>query len=255
MSRRPIIAVLGALLLALPVAAQAQNAAQTPLTESENPINDQGSNYDYRSYVTGITPNVPGVSLQVLEFADRLILTNHSGQTVTVLGYDKEPYGRVLANGTVQLNTRSPAYYLNQNFYGDVNVPASASSTATPDWTVVDRTGRLEWHDHRIHWMSPALPPQVKNKARRTKIFNWQVPIEVGARMATVNGELFWTPARTGAPAAAIPVLVALVLLGLLFVLFVRRRRSGAAGGGTDHPRHGDDRPRHGDDRPPKEAW
>ena len=69
MSRRPIIAALGALLLAFPVAAQAQSAAQTPLTESENPINDQGSNYDYRSYVTGITPSVPGVSLQVLEFA------------------------------------------------------------------------------------------------------------------------------------------------------------------------------------------
>jgi hypothetical protein len=131
-----------------------------------------------------------------------------------------------------------------------VNVPASASSTATPHWTVVDRTGRLEWHDHRIHWMSPVLPPQVKNKAKRTKIFNWQVPIEVGTQQATVNGELFWTPARTSAPAAAIPVLVALVLLGLLFVLFVRRRRSGAADGGT----HTDD-PSHEDDRPRKEAW
>ncbi len=76
------------------------------------------------------------------------------------------------------------------------------------------------------------------------------MPIEVGAQQATVNGELFWTPARTGAPAAAIPVLVVLVLLGLLFVLFVRRRRSGAAGGGTHT-----DEPSHGDDRPRKEAW
>jgi hypothetical protein len=241
MSSRPIvIAALGALLLwASPAAAQeARQSAtgQAPLTESENPINDQGSNYDYRSYVTGVTPNVPGVSLQVLEFADRLILTNHSGRTVTVLGYDREPYGRVLADGTVQLNTRSPAYYLNQNFYGDVNVPASASATATPHWTVVDRTGRLEWHDHRIHWMSPALPPQVKDKAKRTKIFDWRVPIEVGGQMATVNGELFWTPARTAAPAAAIPVLVALTVLGLLLVLFMRSRRRHAG-------------------VPPKEAW
>jgi hypothetical protein len=262
MSRRPIIAALGALLLAFPVAAQAQSAAQTPLTESENPINDQGSNYDYRSYVTGITPSVPGVSLQVLEFADRLILTNHSGETVTVLGYDREPYGRVLANGTVELNTSSPAYYLNQNFYGDVNVPASASASATPHWTVVDRTGRLEWHDHRIHWMSPALPPQVKNKAKRTKIFDWQVPIEVGARMATVNGELFWTPAHTAAPAAAIPVLVALVVLGLLFVLFMRRRRTGARAGGAGEGESGEaggsthtSETRHEDDRPRREAW
>ena len=59
MSRRPIIAVLGALLLAFPLAAHAQSNTQTPLTESENPINDQGSNYDYRSYVTGIAPACP----------------------------------------------------------------------------------------------------------------------------------------------------------------------------------------------------
>jgi hypothetical protein len=241
MSRRPIIAALGALLLAFGFAAQARSATQTPLKESENPINDQGSNYDYRSYVTEVTPRIPGVSLDVLEFADRLILANHSGQTVTVLGYQGEPYGRVLANGTVQLNTRSPAYYLNQSFYGDVNVPASASPTATPDWTVLDRTGRLEWHDHRIHWMSPALPTQVKDKSKRTKIFNWQVPIQVGARKAMVDGELFWTPARTKAPAAAIPVLVALAVLGLLLALFVRRRRTDVRAGGVGGS--------------PKEAW
>jgi len=266
MSRRPIVVALGALLLALSVAAQAQSSTPTPVKESDNPINDQGSNYNYRSYVTGVAPSAPGVSLHVLEFADRLILTNHSGQTVTVLGYQGEPYGRVLADGTVQLNTSSPAYYLNQNFYGDVNVPASASPTATPHWTVVDRTGRLEWHDHRIHWMSPALPPQVKNKSKRTKIFDWQVPIEVGARKATVDGELFWTPAGgTRAPTAAIVGLVALAALGLLFVLFVRRRRAaGSAGGPGGGPagEAADGPPNTGSasqpaapDRPAKEAW
>jgi hypothetical protein len=260
MSRRTIIVALGVLLLALPAAAQAQSSGQTPTLESGNPINDQGSNYNYRSYVTGVAPNVPGVNLQVLEFADRLILTNHSGKTVTVLGYQGEPYGRVLADGTVQLNTSSPAYYLNQNFYGDVNVPPSATATTTPHWTVVDRTGRLEWHDHRIHWMSPALPLQVKNKAKRTKIFNWQVPLQVGARKATVDGVLFWTPAHTNAPAAVIPVLVAIVVLGLLLVLFLRRRRRsgahgdgpGSAGGGASPDSSPPLKP---DDRRAKEAW
>jgi hypothetical protein len=241
MSRRRIaVVVLGALLSlsslllapALPAIAQtqsgpqAQSSKQTP-AESDNPINDQGSNYNYRSYVTQVAPGTPGVSLQVLEFADRLILTNHSGKTVTVLGYQGEPYGRVLADGTVQLNTSSPAYYLNQNFYGDVNVPASASPTASPHWTVVDRTGRLEWHDHRIHWMSPVLPPQVKDKAKRTKIFNWQVPIQVGAQKATVEGQLFWVPAGVSkAPTGAIVALVVLIVLSVLLVVFVRRRRT-----------------------------
>ena len=181
MSRRLILLALGALLLGLPVSAQAQSSTSTPVKESGNPINDQGSNYNYRSNITSVAPSVPGLDLEVLEFADRLVLSNHTGKTVTVYGYQGEPYARVLADGTVQINTRSPAYYLNQNFYGNVNVPPSASPTATPHWTVIDRTGQLEWHDHRIHWMSPVVPPQVKDKGKRTKIFDWQVPIQVGA--------------------------------------------------------------------------
>ncbi len=229
MSRRSVIAALGALLLGLPVAAQAQSSTPAPVKESGSPINDQGSSYNYRSNITNIAPSVPGLSLEVLEFADRLVLRNHTGKTVTVYGYQGEPYARVLADGTVQLNTNSPAYYLNQNFYANVNVPSSASPAATPQWTIVDRTGQLEWHDHRIHWMSPALPPQVKDKGKRTKIFDWQVPIQVGASKGAVNGELFWTPeSGTKTPAAAIVALAVIALLGLLLVLFVRRRRSDA---------------------------
>lgn len=190
MSRRLVIAACSALLLALAIAAQAQGSTRNPTSESENPIGDQGSSFHFRSQITAVEPSVSGVSLQVLEFADRLLLTNHSGQDVTVLGYQNEPYARVLANGAVQLNTRSPAYYLNQSFFGNVKVPASASPSATPSWVLVDRTGQLEWHDHRIHWMSPALPPQVKNQALRTKIFDWRVPIEVGTRKGAVDGEL-----------------------------------------------------------------
>ena len=219
MSHRVPIAVLGALLLALGGAAPAQAGAPSLSQETGNPINDQGSSYNYRSYVTSVVPRVPGLSLQVLEFADRLILTNRSGQTVTVFGYQGEPYARVLANGTVQLNTHSPAYYLNQNFYGNVTVPPSASPTASPRWTVIDRTGQLEWHDHRIHWMSPLLPPQVTNKSKRTKVFDWQVPIQVGARKGTIDGDLFWTPeADSKAPLAAIAALVAILLAAVLIV-------------------------------------
>lgn len=224
MFRRLAVAGLGALLLAFPAVVQAQSSTST---EQDNPINDQGSSFHYRSNITSVEPNVPGVRLQVLEFADRLQLSNHSGQTVTVYGYEGEPYARVLADGTVELNTHSPAYYLNQDFYGNIKVPASASRSAVPRWTVVDRTGRLEWHDHRIHWMSPVIPPEVKDQSKRTKIFDWQVPIEVGTRKGAVSGELFWTPeSGSKTPTGAIVALAIAVVIALLFVVFVRRRRS-----------------------------
>ncbi len=201
--------------------------------ETGNPINDQGSSYDYRSSITQITPSFPGLSVEVLEFADRLLLRNHTGKTVTIYGYEGEPYARVLANGTAEQNARAPATYLNTNFYANVTVPASASASAPPQWEVVDRTGEFEWHDHRIHWMSPVPPTKVKNTSKRTWIFDWQVPISVGATKGTIDGELFWTPENSKAPLAVIILGVVIALAGVLFVVFVRRRRAGAVGGGT----------------------
>jgi hypothetical protein len=233
--RRLAALLFGAILLLPPALAQGQaGSTQTGVpAESGSPINDQGSNFNYRSNVTSVSPQVPGLSLQVLEFADRLLLTNHSGRTVTVYGYSGEPYARVLANGTAEQNVRSPATYLNTNFYANVTVPPIANPKAPPKWVVVDRTGQFEWHDHRIHWMAPTVPPEVKNKAKRTLIFNWQVPIEVGTRRGAVAGALFWTPENSKASAAAIVIGALIVVLGLLFVLFVRRRRSrGATSGG-----------------------
>ncbi len=224
MSRRLVGVLLGAVVLVMPVSAP---AALT--TENGSPINDQGSNYHYRSNITSVTPNVPGLSVEVLEFADRLLLRNHTGKTVTVYGYQSEPYARVLANGTADKNLRSPATYLNESFYGNITVPPVANPSAPPQWEVVDRTGQFEWHDHRIHWMSPLTPPQVKDKSRLTLIFDWQVPIRVGTQMGSINGQLYWTPEGSKAPVAVIVLGVAIALLGLLFVWFVRRRRARGA--------------------------
>jgi hypothetical protein len=227
MSRRPILALLGALALMQAGSAPAGAATQQSSTsESENPINDQGSSFHYRSEITSVTPDVRGLSIEVLEFADRLVVRNHTGKTVTIYGYSGEPYARVQPDGATEQNVRSPAVYLNTNFYGNVTVPASASAGDPPKWVMVDRAGTFEWHDHRIHWMSPVTPPQVKDTGKRTKIFDWSVPIAIGAQRGVVDGQLFWVPDSSKAPVAAIVALVVIVLLALAFVILVRRRRS-----------------------------
>ena len=258
MSRRPILVVACALaaasfgsaptwvsLRSLP--ASAATASNSTSSESASPIADQGSNYNYRSEITSIVPEVKGLSIEVLEFADRLVLTNHTGKTVTVYGYSGEPYARVQPNGTTEENVRSPAVYLNTNFYGDVTVPASASASLPPKWVTVDRTGSFEWHDHRIHWMSPVTPPQVKDKSKRTLIFPWSVPISVGAQKGTVTGQLFWVPDSSKTPVAAIVALIAIVLAAIAFVVWVRRGR--ARTGEPDGPEAGSGQSE------AKEAW
>ncbi len=199
--------------------------------QSQSSLSDQGSSPNYRSTITSVSPPTPGLGLQVLQFSDRLLLRNRTGQAVSIEGYEGEPYARIQANGAVEVNTRSPAYFLNQSFYGNVSVPPSASAKAPPRWKLVDRTGQFEWHDHRIHWMSPALPPQVKDKGKRTLIFDWRVPIAVGARRGGVAGTLYWTPNSSSAPVAVYAIGGAIVLIGLLFVALTRRRRGASPAG------------------------
>jgi hypothetical protein len=206
-----------ALALGVAVALLAASAAQA----------HQG-NPNYRSVVDAITPAVKDLTLHVLNYDDRFELTNRSGRTVTVQGYDREPYARVLADGTVEVNKRSPAYYLNDDRFADVKVPASADPKAPPQWSVVDKTGSLQWHDHRMHWMSKSLPPQVKDKSKRTKVFDYAIPLRVGGQPGSIRGTLFWQPdSGGGAPVGAIVGLVALALVGLGAVAVVRRRRAG----------------------------
>ncbi|HEX3693025.1 MAG TPA: hypothetical protein VHU13_06740 [Solirubrobacteraceae bacterium] len=222
-------------------------------SESGNPINDEGSSYHYRTYVTKITPDAPGLNVEVLEFADRLLLRNHTGETVTIYGYSGEPYARIGADGATEQNVHSPAVYLNTNFYANVTVPPSASPGAQPKWVALDRTGQLEWHDHRIHWMSPVKPPQVTDEGSRTKIFAWSIPIRVGSQPGAIDGELYWVPQSSKAPTAAVVVLVAIVALGALIVLTVRRRRPQAPG--SDVQSDVGNEPAGGEARPGNEAW
>ncbi len=211
-------------------------------------------NPNMESIVRAVTPQVAGVKLQVLNRDDRFQLDNRSKQDVLIYGYQDEPYARILANGTVQQNVKSPAYYLNNDRYANVEVPASADAKAAPQWKTLDRTGSFQWHDHRMHYMGKGTPPQVKDKGQRQKVADYTIPIEVGTAKGSITGAYWWSPQKSGGPpAVAIVALVVLVLGGGAAVVLTRRRR--AADTARDG-RGGDD----GDSAPdepktPAEAW
>jgi hypothetical protein len=179
----------------------------------------------YQSVYGGIQPSTSGLEAQVLGFDNQYELIDRVGKTVVVYGYQGEPYGRVLPDGTVQVNVRSPAYYLNQDRFGTTSVPASANAKAPPLWKDQDKTGRFIWHDHRMHWMSQALPSQVKDQHKKTKIFNYSIPLSVNGKQAKLTGTLFWRGTPGGFPVGAIVALIAVVLGAVAFVIVVRRRR------------------------------
>jgi hypothetical protein len=190
----------------------------------------------YRSIVRGISPQIPGLTIQVLNYDNQLKLINQTGKTVQINGYEGEPYVKILADGTVEQNQNSPATYTNEERFGGTAVPKNASAKATPDWKVVDSHGQFIWHDHRMHWMSHTLPPSVHDKHLKTKIFDYHVPMLVGGQKAAINGVLFWTGIPKGDPVLLFALLPILAVLGLALVWWRRRRGDGGHRDEADDP-------------------
>ena len=185
---------------------------------------------NFLSQINQVTPAADGVSVSVLSRDDRLLLQNNSATTVVVEGYTGEPYARIDANGVVSVNTDSKAYYINAERDGQVDVPPGVDSKGEPRWKEVSRSGRFEWHDHRMHWMSKGDPKVVKDKSVRTKVFDWNVPLQVDERRGAIAGTLFWTPTpASGLPVAAIVAFAAFAIALCIVVIVVRRRRSTSA--------------------------
>ena len=183
-------------------------------------------NANYRSEITSIRPaNLSqGLEVSVVNFDDHVRLVNETGKDVVILGYDGEPLARILADGTVEENLNSPAYYLNQDRLADVEIPARADEEAAPDWKEVGSNGTYEWHDHRSHYMGTGLPDQVTDESKETKVFDYRIPIEVGGDPVRIDGTLTWVGSDSQAPVVPFVILgLAILAAGGFWIL--RRRR------------------------------
>ena len=177
----------------------------------------------YRSTVTGVSAADGGpvpVEIDILGGDAFLVLRAAPGTTVEVPGYEGEPYLRIGPDGAVEVNERSPARWLNDARYGgaDVEVPALADADAPPTWVPAASDGEYAWHDHRVHFMSPSLPPGIDPGVDEAQeVLTWEVPLRVDGRDVVVSGQLAWVPGPGPAPSVvALLVLLAAVHLGLL---------------------------------------
>lgn len=161
--------------------------------------------------IVGFDPAAGGVSATVVGGDSFIELIVEAGHTVEVVGYQGEPYLRFLAEGTVQRNRHSPSTYLNDDRYGGVAIPASASKDAAPVWETVAEDGRYAWHDHRTHWMSRVDPP---GRRRGDVILEGFVPLVVDGSETELQVVSIWRAAPF--PGAVIFGVVIGVMLGVL---------------------------------------
>ncbi|MCU1375843.1 MAG: hypothetical protein JWO68_3129 [Actinomycetia bacterium] len=177
---------------------------------------------DYRARIT----DRAGLDVRVVEAGGRVELTNRSAGELTVLGYEGEPYLRVGRRGVFE-NRRSPATYLNATRTGGQQPPADATADAPPRWVRIGDGPTARWHDHRLHWMSTTPPAVRQHPDRRQRVAQWEIPVRVGDRTATVAGEITYVPGPPvwpwllGAAVAALAVVLAARRLGVRTVLLV----------------------------------
>ena len=92
---------------------------------------------NFLSEIRAIEPPGEGVSVEILNRDDALLLHNTSGEDIVILGYGDEPYARLLADGTVEVNERSEAYHLNEDRFARVDVPEGLDAETPPAWKEV----------------------------------------------------------------------------------------------------------------------
>jgi hypothetical protein len=195
-----LVALVGSLLAAAP--ASAHSAANTPAS-------------NYVSAITSVSPAPRTFSVRVIEAGSRLELRWRSGADILVPDYDGHPYLRIGRDG-VQENQQSNAVYLNRSRLGSTAIPDGLRPDGPPEWKRIATEPVARWHDHRIHWMSSALPPQVAGRTdQRSHIQGWDVPLTQGSTTYHVNGVLSWVPGPSPLPYLGVSAVLAAALIGL----------------------------------------
>ena len=178
----------------------------------------------YRSTITGVSPRIKGLQLKVLYGDDQVWLDNKSKETIVIDGYDGEPYLRFGKDG-IYVNVKSPAGALNQTRYGSTKPPPSANAKAPPEWQKLAGGNVWAWHDHRIHYMIPTLPPVIKAAPREPHhVFDWKVPATANGKRFFIDGSLdYKPPPKKDFPTGLVIMLGSVIGVGLVGLFALRR--------------------------------
>ncbi|MEO6469453.1 MAG: hypothetical protein ABIP21_10160 [Acidimicrobiia bacterium] len=172
---------------------------------------------NYRTELTGVQPPTTGVVVSLAADHEQLELRVSGPHSVTVLGYQGEPYLRIDARG-VSENERSPAIGANRK-----RIPTASPGRATGSmrWRRVSHRPIARWHDHRAHWMGGITPGVVRRDPdHQHVVVRWSIPLRIDGHPARIRGRLLWTP-----PAPAWPWWAAAVIIAGAVVTVAARPR------------------------------
>lgn len=154
---------------------------------------------NFSGTVTSVDPVLPeGISLESIEFGNRLRLVNATDEVVSVPGYSAEPYLEIGPDG-VRRNENSPTTYRDMSGPGTTALPDRADPNAEPFWETVSSEPVYEWPDHRTIWTSVQLPADVlADPDSEHKVLVWNIQIKISDGFYDVTGVVTWTPPPPG---------------------------------------------------------
>lgn len=216
--RRPTMPLRMLAVLLLALAATVVSAA---------PALAHGRGSDASNFLSEITDDggVPGLSWRVVNSDEYLQLDNDTESEVLIPGYTGEPYLRIGPDGVFE-NQNSPAAYLNDSRFGEEIVPPNLGDE--PRWAQLSTGSDWAWHDHRIHWMAQADPPQVATDPDAEHLVNegWSVAFTIDGDAHQVVGDLRWIPGDN----PLVWLLPALLVVSIPVLLGLRSAPDRAAG-------------------------
>jgi len=209
-------------LVALAATALALTLAPATPAAAHGAAGDRSVTSNYRTDLTDV-PDLDGLNVEVVDIDGTLELTWTGDDPLIVAGYEDEPYLKFDSSGVYQ-NQRSPATYLNQDRYANIDPPATADASAPPEWQQLSTGRTARWHDHRTHWMSTTPPIQVQREPNRRHLIieRWEIPLTVADRSGLIAGTLTWTPPPPLVPWLAVATLGVGLTAALLWSRWMR---------------------------------
>lgn len=186
-----------------------------------------GGPHLYISVIQGIEPPETGrgIEVRMIDYDSQIEVENRSGETVTVIGYQGEPYARIESRGSVYLNARSPSLAPSNDRLGRTPPTGEEDATAPPNWIRVGDDGTFRWFDRRSHYRRRGLPPAVTDETKRTLLWSYRIPIRVGETPAAIRGDLYWLGRRKFPTGVLIVILLSTAGCALFGLWAIRRMR------------------------------
>jgi hypothetical protein len=165
---------------------------------------------NYRSRITSVVPEIPGITWSVIDAGTRLEVVNRTKTALVVMGDGGEPFLRIGPAG-VEENTRSITAFRLANPNPSTPIPQEVLEGGTPRWRDVSSSPSYAWHDDRAHW-TDADPPAVRADPSATTVVvpEWTVEAQWDGAPLTVKGDVTWVPGPS-----VWPSVLAVLVLGL----------------------------------------